>query len=195
MCPTESCLSLSEGWCLLKGLKKREQVLLPVTSVQLVSLHKLDAFRCKLKAEFALTYIVQILRRSSLPVKIQVATHPSLLFWSTLPAASCPSHEDLVQSQLHKWHKEECAILRGDVMALCHLYSDVHLLLLPYAALNSKFYCSAVCKKPFSSRPTFQIVSEEVFPSIIMTVRRLLPSPRDPYIDGHSMKYKKPEAS
>lgn len=63
-------------------------------------------------------------------------------------------------------------------MALCHLYNDVHLLLLPYAALNSKFYCSAVCKKLFSSHPTFQIVSEEVFPSIMMTVQRLLPSPR-----------------
>lgn len=128
-CLTESCLSLSESWLLIKGLKKREQVLLPITSVQLVRRHRLDAFRCKLKAKFALTYIVWILRRSSFPFKIQVATHPSLLFWSTLPAASCPSHEDSVQSQLHKWHKEGCAILRGYMMALCHLYSDVHLLL------------------------------------------------------------------
>jgi len=63
-------------------------------------------------------------------------------------------------------------------------------LLLPYAALNSKFYFSAVCKKPFSSHPTFQIVSEEVFPSIIMMVWRLLSTPRDPCIDGHSVKYK-----
>lgn len=46
----------------------------------------------------------------------------------------------------HKRHKVGCAILRSDIKALFDLYSDVHLLLLPSAALNSKFYCSAVCK-------------------------------------------------
>lgn len=195
ICPVESHLSLSQRWLLLKSLKKWEQVLLPVTLVQLIILHRLDAFRCKLKAEFALTCIVQILQRSSLPVKIQIATHPNLLFWNTLTAASCLSHEAPVQSQLHKWQKEGCTIPRGDTRSLCCLYSDVHLLLLPYKALNNKFYYSALCKKPFLNCPTFQIASKEVFPSIVMTVWRLLPSPWGPYIDGHSMKYKKMEAS
>lgn len=93
-CPAESCLSLSESWFLLKGLKKWEQILL-VTSVQLVRLHTVDPFRCKLKSEFASTYIVLVLWRAFLqlkfkfqPSKIQVAA--SLLFWRTLPAASCP---------------------------------------------------------------------------------------------------------
>lgn len=81
--------------------------------VLLVRFPRLDTFRCKLKAKFALTYIVQILWRSTLPVKIQVATHLSFLFWVTFPVTSCPSHKNSVQSQLHKWQKEGCAILRG----------------------------------------------------------------------------------
>lgn len=144
ICPTESCSSLSQSWLLLKSLKKWEQVLLPVTSVQLLRLHRLDAFRCKLKAEFALTCIVQILQSSSLPVRIQVVTYPSLLFWSTLTAASCPSHEASVQSQLHKWQKEGCTIPRGDTISLCCLYSGVHLLLLPYEALNNVLLLSSL---------------------------------------------------
>lgn len=77
-------MPLSESWLLLKRSKKWEQILL-ITSVQLVRLHTVDAFRCKLKSEFALAYIVLILWRVFLqlkfklqPSKIQVAT--SLLF-------------------------------------------------------------------------------------------------------------------
>lgn len=83
----------------------------------------------------------------------------------------------------------------SDMMALWHLYSDVHVLFLLHEALNSNFYSSNLCKKPLSFHFTFQIVSEEVFPSIVMTMQGVLPSLWDPYINGHSLKHTKKEVS
>lgn len=72
-CSRESCLSLSESWLLPQRSEKQEQILL-LTSLQLLRLHTVDAFRCKLKSEFVSTYRVLILR--SLPsVKIPVTIY------------------------------------------------------------------------------------------------------------------------